>query len=113
MQPASKPSSQKRLFPVIAGLLLLAFLLVASIWAATFFSAEARVRRASVRIVSLVEKSGGESPIALGLAANRLGKAMAADAVLELGDYGAVATGRQEIVQLFTQIRSSLDVIAF
>ena len=34
-------------------------------------------------------------------------------AVLELEGYGALATGRQEIVQLYANVRNSLDEIAF
>ena len=113
MPPVSKTLNPKRSVPVVSGVVILAFLLVAAIWAVTYFSAEARVRRASVRVVRLVEKSGVESPVALGLAANRLGNFLATNAVLDLGDYGALATGRQEIVQLFAQIRTSLEIIAF
>ena len=113
MQQETKPLSQKGSWPVVPGVLLLAFLLVASIWATRFFSAEARVGRASARVVRWVEKPGEESPVSLGLAANRLGKVLSTNAVLELDGYGALATGRQEIVQLFAQIRASLGIVAF
>ena len=93
--------------------LLVAFVLVAAIWAATYWSAEARMRRATARVVRLVEKTGEESPVALGLSAHRLGAQLAVQAVLELDGYGALATGRQEIVQLYANVRNSLDAIAF
>jgi ketosteroid isomerase-like protein len=111
MPPDAKSSSRSPALVPGAGLLALA--LVASIWAATFFGAEARVRRATTRVVALAEKSGAESPVALGLAAQRLGQYLATNAVLELKDYGALATGRQEIVSLFAQIRASLALVAF
>jgi hypothetical protein len=92
---------------------VLAVLLVAFIWAMGYMSAEARVRRATLRVVALSEKSGEESPVSLGLTVNRLGKFLATNAVLELEDYGVLATGRQEIVSLFAQIRGSLAAISF
>ena len=113
MRPTSKLPSSRPGRPLVSGVLLLTFLLVGFLWATRYFSAEARVRRATVRVVRLVEKQGEESPVSLGLAANRLGNSMAAHAVLEVETYGTLANGRQEIVQLFTQIRSSLAVIAF
>jgi hypothetical protein len=98
---------------LVPGAFLLAFALVATLWATTYFRAEARVRRATVRVVALAERPGEESPVALGLTANRLGKFLAPGALLELEGYGALATGRQEIVSLFAQIRSAMDVVAF
>ncbi len=111
MAQASTTPGKK--LPFVPGAVLLAFVLVAAIWAATYWSAEARMRRATARVVRLVEKKGEESPVALGLSAHRLGAQLAADAVLELEGYGALATGRQEIVQLYANIRNSLDEIAF
>jgi hypothetical protein len=93
---------------LLPGALVWALLLVGSLWAVAHFRPEARMRRASARLVRLVEKTGEESPVALGLAANRLGKALATDAALEMNEFGALATGRKEIVQLFAQIRSML-----
>lgn len=109
---ATIPNSGKGL-SLVPGAVLLAFVLVASIWATTYFRAEARMRRATIRVVRLVQKEGPESPVALGLSANRLGNLLAANAVLELEGYGALATGRQEIVQLYANVRNSLDEIAF
>ena len=111
-QTATSPNPGKGL-PLLPGAVLLAFVLVASLWAVTYFGAEARVRRATARVVRLVQKEGPESPVALGLSANRLGDQLATNAVLELEGYGILATGRQEIVQLYATIRNSLDEIAF
>jgi ketosteroid isomerase-like protein len=109
MQRESNGSSRMR----VPGVVILAFLLVGFIWAGFYFGAEARVRRATARVVGLAEKQGEESPVSLGLSVNRLGKYLAADAVLELEDYGSLAEGRQEITSLFAQIRSSLKQIEF
>lgn len=97
----------------IPGAFLLAFLLLASLWATTYFRAGARVRRATARVVALAEKPAAESPVALGLTANRFGKYLAPDAVLELEGYGPLASGRHDVVSLFAQIRANLDVITF
>ncbi len=105
----SKDSGRKG----VSGGLILAFLLVASLWAATYFGAEARVRRSTIRVIALAGKEGDESPVSLGLAANRLGSFLATNSVLELEGFGALATGRREIVSAFAQIRSSLAVVAF
>ena len=105
--------SSPRSFPLVPGAAVLAFALVASIWAVTYFGAEARVRRATARAVHLAEKSGEESPVALGLSANRFGKLLAADAELELEGFGSLAAGRAEIVQLYANVRNSLREIAF
>jgi hypothetical protein len=113
MRSEADQASQEPQCFAVPGAVLLAFLLVASIWAASYWSVEARLRRASARVVRLAEKAGDESPVALGLAANRLGKFLAANAVLELEEFGTLATGRQEIVQLFAQVRSALAQIRF
>lgn len=97
----------------LSGAVALAFVLVAAIWAFGHFGPEARVRRATLRVAEMAGKSGEESPVALGLAANRFGKELAAEAELDLEPYGTIARGRKEIVQLFAQIRSSSDVVAF
>lgn len=97
----------------LSGVVVLAFLLVSAIWAASYFSAEARVRRATAEVVALAGKPGGESPVSMGLAANRFGKFLSPGAVLELDEYGALATGRQEIVQLFAQVRSMVESMTF
>ena len=106
-------TSPRRRLPVVPGVAILALVLVASIWAATYFSAEARMRRATARVVRLVEKSAEESAVALGLSASRLGDFLAADAVLALEGYGPLATGRSEIVQLYANVRNSLEIISF
>lgn len=98
----------RRSVGLLPGVVLLALVLVGSLWAVTHFRAEARMRRATARLIRVVEKTGEESPVALGLAANRLGKALATDAALELNEFGALASGRKEVVQLFAQVRSML-----
>ena len=113
MREPSRSEPQARKLPLASGALLLALALVAGLWAAAYFGAEARMVRASARVVRLAEKTGEETPVALGLAANRLGKSLAVDAVLELDEYGSMATGRQEIVQVFAQVRSLMAEIAF
>ena len=74
---------------------------------------EARMRRATARIVRHVEKAGAESPVALGLSANRLGGILATNAVLELEDQGTLAAGKTEIVQFYANVRNLLDEISF
>ncbi len=113
MQSNSTTNSEKREFSWLAGGVILAFLLVAAIWAASYFRAEARVRRATTRVIALAEKAGAESPVSLGLTANRFGKFLSPQAVLELDEYGALATGRQEMVQLFAQIRTMVESMTF
>lgn len=115
MNPSASTSGgipSRREKRALSGVLLLALGLLIVLWAFSYYSAEARLRRASLRIVQLVEKTGDESPIALGLAARRLGQNLADDAVLDYTSHGALATGRQEIVQLFAQVRSLLAQIA-
>ncbi len=111
MSTANAPSDRRNARPLVSGAVFLAFVLVASAWVASTFSAEARVRRATARMVDLVEKEGEESPVSLGLSANRLGKLMATNAVLEAEDYGPLATGRADIVQVFAMVRDSLSRI--
>lgn len=89
----------------VRGVFLLACGLVAAVWAASHFSAEARVRRATARLTALVQKDGPESPVTLGLAANRFGGYLATNAVLEVEGGGPLAESRQEAVQLFVQVR--------
>lgn len=113
MQRVTESARRIRAGSAVPGAVLAAFLLVATLWAATCFSAEARVRRASARVVHLAAKPADESPVALGLAANRLGQFLAPDAVLELESVGTLAAGRAEIVSLFAQVRSALDQIEF
>ena len=113
MTQTATSRSSARSFPLVPGTAVLAFALVASIWAVAYFGAEARVRRATVRAVHLAEKSGEESPVALGLSTHRFGKLLAADAKLELEGFGPLAAGRAEIVQLYANVRNSLREISF
>lgn len=109
VESARSPSrGEKR---ALSGVLLLTLGLLIVLWAVSYYSAEARLRRASLRIVQLVEKTGNESPAALGLAAYRLGQTLADDAVLDYTSHGTLATSRQDIVQLFAQVRSLLAQI--
>ena len=110
METRQKPERRKVRLP---GVVLLALALVAALWAISFFRAEARIGRATARLVRLAEKRAEDSPVALGLAANRLGQNLAANAVLELAEYGAVATGRTEIVQAYVQVREMLAGLEF
>ncbi|MDY0144884.1 MAG: hypothetical protein RBS84_02690 [Kiritimatiellia bacterium] len=109
--PKSGRDSLRREKRALSGVLLLTLALLMGLWVFSYYSTGARLRRASLRIVQLVEKTGDESPVALGLAAHRLGKNLAEDAVLDYTPHGILATGRQEIVQLFAQIRSLLAQI--
>ena len=97
MESRQMPERRKSRLP---GVVLLALALVAALWAISYFRAEARIGRATARLMRLVEKHADESPVALGLAANRLGKNLATNAVLELAEYGVVAMGRTEMVEL-------------
>ena len=113
MPPMPMQSEAKKRLPLVSGVVLLAFALVAALWASSYFSAEARVRRATARIVQLVQKAQAEAPVSLGLSANRLGGYLALDATLELEGYGLLATGRKEIVQVYVQIRNSFQQVEF
>jgi hypothetical protein len=108
LPPAGSGAGSRRRPGHLPTVMWLTLVLVASVWAVSHFRPEARMRRATARIVRLVEKSGEESPVALGLAANRLGKTLAADIELDYNEYGVLAVGRQEVVQLFVQVRSML-----
>ena len=110
MESRQMPERRKSRLP---GVVLLALALVAALWAISYFRAEARIGRATARLMRLVEKHADESPVALGLAANRLGKNLATNAVLELAEYGVVATGRTEIVQIYVQVRDLLAGLEF
>jgi len=107
-----KPSRKLKVAP-IPGVVILAIVFVVCLWGIHYFGAEARVHRATARVVRTVEKTGEESPISLGLAANRLGKVLATDVVLALDGIGTLTTGRQETVQLFAQIRQSMKSMTF
>ena len=110
--PAMNSSSPKRHRPLVPGVVVLGFTLVCCIWLAAYFSPEARIRRATSRLVHLVEKDGPESELALGLSANRMGDSLAAGAELDWAGYGSLASGRTEIVQLYASVRKMLDTIA-
>jgi len=103
------PAARRPWVPRVA---LLALALVAAVWASAYFGAEARLRRATLRLVRLVEKEQAESPVALGLAAHRLGERLATNAVLAVEGWGVLATGRTEIVQFYANVRNALDEIA-
>lgn len=113
MPPMTTRSEDKRRLPLVRGGLLLAFALVAVLWASSYFRAEARVRRATERIVKLVQKEAEEAPVSLGLSGHRLGGHLALDAALELESHGLLMTGRKEIVQFYVQVRNSFRQIEF
>ena len=110
MESREKPEHWKGRLP---GVVLLALALVAALWAFGHFRAESRIGRATARLMRQVEKRAEESPVALGLAANRLGKNLATNAVLEMAEFGPVATGRTEIVQIYVQVRDLLAGLEF
>jgi len=113
MTASSLGSNRIRIGSLLPGVVVLIVAGIITLWAVHYFSAEARVRRATVRLIEAVEKTGEESPIVLGLAANRLGKSLATHMVLSLDEVGLRTSGRQETVQLFAQIRQSVDVMTF
>jgi len=113
MKSSSIKPSQKMKSAPIPGVLILAIVFVGCLWAIHYFSAEARVHRATVCVVRTVQKAGSESPVSLGLAANRLGKYLSADVLLTLEGVGELTAGRQETVQLFAQIRQSMEAMTF
>jgi len=113
MTTSSSKVDRNRAGSLIPVVVILILAVLASLWAIRYFSAEARVRRATVRVIQLVEKTGKESPVALGLAANRLGKMLATDMVLSLDETGLLTDSRQETVQLFAQIRQSTEIMKF
>lgn len=113
MRQEPKAMKRKSGRMLLFGAGLLAIALAGFLWAITYFGAEARVLRSTAQVVRLAEKTGEESPVSLGLSANRFGKHLATNAVLEVEGWGPLATGRTEIVQLFAQIRSSLTQIEF
>ncbi len=113
MKSLSTEPSQKRKVAPLPGVVILAIVFVACLWAIHYFGAEARVHRATARVVRTVEKTGAESPVSLGLAANRLGKYLSTDVVLTLDGVGELTAGRQETVQLFAQIRQSMESMTF
>lgn len=98
--------------PWVRGAVLLAFGLVAVIWALNYFSPEARVRRATARVVALVQKTGDESPVALGVTANRFGDLLGVNATLEIDDWGVIVSQRSEIVQMFLQVRDTFKRVS-
>ncbi|MDY0150413.1 MAG: hypothetical protein RBT03_10055, partial [Kiritimatiellia bacterium] len=108
-EPGGIPSRREK--RALSGVLLLTLGVLIGLWAVSYYSTEARLRRMSLRLVPLVEKTEDESPLALGLAARRLGQNLADDAVVNDMTHGALATSRQDIVQLFVQVRSLLAQI--
>lgn len=91
--------------PWMSGVALLTLALVAGLWLYSHFKPEARVRRASTKLVALVQKRGEESDMALALAANRLSQQLEPQAKLSVDGYGIALAERTEIVQLFAQLR--------
>lgn len=106
-------NSSSRGWRGLGAMVVLAGLGLATIWATHYFGTEARLTRATQRLIRVTEKKEPESAVTLALAADRFGKMLTADAVLILPHAGAVATGRQEIIALFVQTRSALTTITF
>ena len=90
----------------------LALALVAAVWASAYFGTEARLRRATLRLVRGAEKEQAESPVALGLSAQRFGARLATNATLEVEGGGVIANGRPDVVQFYATVRNALDEIA-
>lgn len=112
MSPTGKAVNGETRRPRVPRATWLALALVAAVWASAFFGAEARLRRATLRLVRQTEKGQAESPVALGLSAHRFGERLAADAVLEVDGWGPIATGRTDVVQFYATVRQTLDEIA-
>ena len=112
MSPTGKAASGEARRPRVPHAAWLALALVAAVWASAYFGAEARLRRATLRLVRQTEKAQAESPVALGLSAHRFGERLATHAVLEVEGWGPIATGRTDIVQFYANVRNALDEIA-
>ena len=112
MSPTGKTASGESRRPRVPHAAWLALALVAAVWASAYFGAEARLRRATLRLVRQTEKAQAESPVALGLSAHRFGERLATNAVLEVDGWGPIATGRTGIVQFYANVRNALDEIA-
>jgi hypothetical protein len=98
----------------LAGLLIVVFILLCELWVVVYMAPEARLLRASKAVMRLVEKRAEESPVALGLAATRLGDWLAPEAELAVdGEFQQWMQGRRAIVQLFTQIRAHTEELVF
>lgn len=106
-------SGRSARLPWVRGVFIVAVGSAAVLWAASYFSAEARVRRAMARLIALAEKSEAESSVAAGLAAHRFGQFLAADVQLEVEGWKELSRGRQELIQLFVQVRDYFDAISF
>jgi len=113
MRTTSSVSKRNRKLLPIPGVLILVVVFLAGIGVVRYFGAEARIQRATFRLIQTVEKTGEESPVALGLAANRFGDALATNMVLILEGTGILTASRQETVQLFAQVRNSVDQMTF
>ena len=113
MSPTGKAANGETRRPRVPRAAWLALALVAAVWASAYFGAEARLRRATARLVRLVAKEQAESPVALGLSAHRFGERLATNAVLEVDGWGPLATGRTGIVQFYATVREALDEISF
>ena len=97
----------------VSGVAALALALLAGLWAWSHFRAEARVRRATERIVRLMQKTAAEAPVALGLSGHRLGAHLAQEAVVEVEGSRVFLTGRPEVVQFHVQVRDACERIEF
>lgn len=113
MRQSGNPAGADARRPRVPRAAWLALALVAAVWASAYFGAEARLRRATLRLVRLVAKEQAESPVVLGLSAHRFGERLATNAVLEIEGWGAIATGRTGIVQFYANVRNALDEISF
>lgn len=111
--PQPRRRALKRREAMLPGVMALALGLVALLWAVSHFSPEARIRRASSRIVRWTSKEAAESPVAAGLAANRFGALLTGDMQLEFDGIGTIASGRQPTVQLFAQVRATFTQMEF
>ena len=100
MESRQMPERRKSRLP---GVVLLALALVAPLWAISYFRAEARIGRATARLMRLVEKHADESPVALGLAANRLG--IAVPGRIAIAGFNDLA-GSDQMVPPLTTIRT-------
>ena len=111
--PTSPPMTIRNRPPWVSGVGALALALLVGLWGWSHFRAEARVRRATERIVRLVQKTAAEAPVALGLSGHRLGAHLAKEAVLEVEGSRVLLAGRQEIVQFHVQVREACERIEF